>query len=103
MATTGGRHSSTTIVRRRPRRDPLVAGHLAVVTHPGAAAVGRLAPEGNRAAVVDRAERPVKDLFRRRVLEARAHLELSIVQMKTTRSGSASPNASESPLEFRSK
>lgn len=109
MATTEASHSSTTIARLQRRgplaAGPLAAGHLEVVAHLGGALVDHLVLEDHPAVAADRAERPVaKGLSRRGgTLEARAHMEASIVQTKKTRSGSTTPNASETPLEFRAQ
>lgn len=103
MATTGARHSSTTIARPLQRRGPLAAGQVEVVADPGRSVVGRLLLDGRPAVAAARAERPVaKGLSRREgTLEIRPHMGASIVQMKKTRSGATTPSASESALDFR--
>ncbi|MCK1744974.1 hypothetical protein IVA80_30210 [Bradyrhizobium sp. 139] len=106
MVTTGTGHSSITIARPRQRRRVLVAGHLEVVEHPAVAVMGQLVPEGHPAAAdpVVEGDPLVKGLSRPAgALEVRLHLEASIVQMKTTMSGSASPIASDPSLKFRAR
>lgn len=108
MATTGTSHSSITTARPRRRRGPLalVAGPPEAVEHLAVEVVGHLVLEGHPAVAdpVVEGVPVVKGLSRpAEALGVQLHLEASIVQMKTTMSGSASPIASDPPLKFRAQ